>query len=168
MVREVGKPVGEATGEVARAISILDYYAQACFAAVGEQYPPSLGGLLFTQRMPHGVVAMITPWNFPLAIPLWKTAPALASGNAVLLKPSSEAPACAALLERILAPHVGEHVFRRRLRRRRRRPEPDRPRRRRLVHRLGRRRALGRGAGRAAGHPGAVRDGRPERRDRVR
>ena len=48
VVREVGKPVGEATGEVARAISILDYYAQACFAAVGEQYPPSLGGLLFT------------------------------------------------------------------------------------------------------------------------
>ena len=111
VVREVGKPVGEATGEVARAISILDYYAQACFAAVGEQYPPSLGGLLFTQRRPHGVVAMITPWNFPLAIPLWKTAPALACGNAVLLKPSSESPACAALLERILAPHVGEHVF---------------------------------------------------------
>ena len=111
VVREVGKPVGEATGEVARAISILDYYAQACFAAVGEQYPPSLGGLLFTQRGPHGVVAMITPWNFPLAIPLWKTAPALACGNAVLLKPSSESPACAALLERILAPHVGEHVF---------------------------------------------------------
>jgi alpha-ketoglutaric semialdehyde dehydrogenase len=111
VVREVGKPVGEATGEVARAISILDYYAQACFAAIGEQYPPSLGGLLFTRRMPHGVVGMITPWNFPLAIPLWKTAPALACGNAVLLKPSSEAPACAALLERVLAPHVGEHVF---------------------------------------------------------
>jgi alpha-ketoglutaric semialdehyde dehydrogenase len=111
VVREVGKPIGEATGEVARAISILDYYAQACFAAVGEQYPPSLGGLLFTRRMPHGVVAMITPWNFPLAIPMWKTAPALACGNAVLLKPSSEAPACGALLERILAPHVGDHVF---------------------------------------------------------
>lgn len=111
VVREVGKPAGEAAGEVTRAISILDYYAQACFTAVGEQYPPSLGGLLFTKRMPLGVVAMITPWNFPLAIPLWKTAPALACGNAVLLKPSSEAPTCAALLERILAPHVGEHVF---------------------------------------------------------
>src|SRR5262249_5819197 len=101
----------EANGEVTRAISILEYYAQACFAAVGDQYPTSLGGLLFTQRRPHGVVGLITPWNFPLAIPLWKAAPALASGNAVLLKPSSEAPACAALLERILAPHVGEHVF---------------------------------------------------------
>jgi alpha-ketoglutaric semialdehyde dehydrogenase len=111
VVREVGKPAVEAAGEVARAISILDYYAQACFAAIGDQYPPSLGGLLFTRRVPLGVAAVITPWNFPLAIPLWKTAPALACGNAVLLKPSSEAPACAGLLERILAPHLGEHVF---------------------------------------------------------
>ena len=112
VVSEVGKPVVEATGEVIRAISILEYYAQACFAAVGDQYPPSLGGLLFTQRRPHGVVGLITPWNFPLAIPLWKAAPALACGNAVLLKPSSEAPACAAMLEEIIVPKVGEDVFR--------------------------------------------------------
>jgi alpha-ketoglutaric semialdehyde dehydrogenase len=111
VVREVGKPVVEAKGEVTRAISILEYYAQACFAAVGNQYPPSLGGLLFTERRPHGAVGLITPWNFPLAIPLWKAAPALACGNAVLLKPSSEAPACAGLLEEIIAPHVGEAVF---------------------------------------------------------
>ena len=111
VVREVGKPAVEANGEVTRAISILEYYAQACFAAVGDQYPPSLGGLLFTQRRPHGVVGLITPWNFPLAIPLWKAAPALACGNAVLLKPSSEAPACAALLQEIIAPNVGEDVF---------------------------------------------------------
>jgi alpha-ketoglutaric semialdehyde dehydrogenase len=112
VVREVGKPAVEAKGEVARAISILEYYAQACFAAVGDQFPPSLGGLLFTERRPHGVVGLITPWNFPLAIPLWKAAPALAGGNAVLLKPSSEAPACAALLEEIIAPKVGEDLFR--------------------------------------------------------
>ena len=112
VVREVGKPVVEAHGEVTRAISILEYYAQACFAAVGDQFPPSLGGLLFTERRPHGVVGLITPWNFPLAISLWKAAPALACGNAVLLKPSSEAPACAALLEEIIAPKVGEDVFR--------------------------------------------------------
>jgi aldehyde dehydrogenase (NAD+) len=111
VVREVGKPAVEANGEVTRAISILEYYAQACFAAVGDQYPPSLGGLLFTQRRPHGVVGLITPWNFPLAIPLWKAAPALACGNAVLLKPSSEAPACATLLQEIIAPNVGEDVF---------------------------------------------------------
>ncbi len=111
VVREVGKPAVEANGEVARAISILEYYAQSCFAAVGDQYPPSLGGLLYTQRRPHGVVGLITPWNFPLAIPLWKAAPALCCGNAVVLKPSSEAPACAALLEEILAPNLGEDVF---------------------------------------------------------
>ncbi len=111
IVREVGKPAVEANGEVARAISILEYYAQACFAALGEQYPPSLGGLLYTQRRPHGVVGLITPWNFPLAIPLWKAAPALCCGNTVLLKPSSEAPACAAMLAEILAPSLGEDVF---------------------------------------------------------
>lgn len=111
VVREVGKPQVEAAGEVARSISILDYYAQACFLAIGDQYPPSLGGLLFSRRVPHGVVAMVTPWNFPLAIPLWKTAPALACGNAVVLKPSSEAPACAALLHELLAAHLGENVF---------------------------------------------------------
>ena len=111
VVREVGKPAVEANGEVARAISILEYYAQACFAAVGDQYPPSLGGLLYTQRRPHGVVGLITPWNFPLAIPLWKAAPALCCGNAVLLKPSSEAPACAAMLEEVLAANLGEDVF---------------------------------------------------------
>ena len=103
VVREVGKPVAEATGEVARAISILEYYAQACFAAIGSQYPPSLGGLLFSQRRPIGVAALITPWNFPLAIPLWKSAPALAAGNSVVLKPSPYAPACAELLAKIFS-----------------------------------------------------------------
>ena len=102
-MREVGKPVAEATGEVARAISILEYYAQACFAAIGSQYPPSLGGLLFSQRRPIGVAALITPWNFPLAIPLWKSAPALAAGNSVVLKPSPYAPACAELLAKIFS-----------------------------------------------------------------
>jgi acyl-CoA reductase-like NAD-dependent aldehyde dehydrogenase len=111
VVREVGKPVGEAAGEVARGISILDYYAQSCFAAVGEHYPPSLGGLLFSRRSPHGVAALITPWNFPLAIPLWKAAPALAGGNGVVLKPTPDAPACAELLERIFNAHLPEHLF---------------------------------------------------------
>jgi acyl-CoA reductase-like NAD-dependent aldehyde dehydrogenase len=111
VVQEVGKPAGEAAGEVARAISIIEYYAQACFAAIGEQFPPSLGGLLFTQRIPHGVAALITPWNFPLAIPLWKAAPALASGNGVVLKPSSDSPACGELLERVFSAHLPEHLF---------------------------------------------------------
>jgi alpha-ketoglutaric semialdehyde dehydrogenase len=103
VVREVGKPTGEAAGEVARAIAILDYYAQACLAPTGEQFPPSVGGLLYAERRPHGVAGLITPWNFPLAIPLWKAAPALAAGNAVVHKPSPEASACAELLRSLFA-----------------------------------------------------------------
>lgn len=95
VVREVGKPVGEARGEVARAISILDFYAQQSFAPLGSVMPPSLPGMLWTERRPHGVAGLVTPWNFPLAIPLWKAAPALAAGNAVLLKPAPEALATA-------------------------------------------------------------------------
>jgi len=110
-VREVGKPIGEAGGEVHRAISILEYYAQAAFAAVGAQLPPSLPGLLYSERRPHGVAGLITPWNFPLAIPLWKAAPALAAGNAVVLKPSPDAASCAALLAEILAPSLPESLF---------------------------------------------------------
>lgn len=102
VVNEVGKPVSEATGEVARAVAILDFYAQACFATTGDVLPPSAGGLLLSRRRPYGVAGLITPWNFPLAIPLWKAAPALAAGNAVIIKPSPDASACAALLAEIL------------------------------------------------------------------
>ncbi|MFJ5234046.1 aldehyde dehydrogenase family protein [Kitasatospora sp. NPDC088391] len=96
VVREVGKPVTEARGEVARTVAIWRYYAQAPFAASGEVHEPAAGqGLLLTRRRPYGVAGLITPWNFPLAIPTWKAAPALAVGNAVVLKPSSEAVAVA-------------------------------------------------------------------------
>ncbi|MDR3033159.1 MAG: aldehyde dehydrogenase family protein, partial [Kitasatospora sp.] len=95
-VREVGKPVAEARGEVARTVAIWRYYAQAPFAPAGEVHEPAAGpGLLLTRRRPYGVAGLITPWNVPLAIPTWKAAPALAVGNAVVLKPSSEAVACA-------------------------------------------------------------------------
>jgi aldehyde dehydrogenase (NAD+) len=89
MVREVGKPAGEARGEVARSVAILRYYAQQVFDPIGQLLQPSLAGL-------------ITPWNFPLAIPLWKAAPALAYGNAVLLKPAPEATGCALRLAELL------------------------------------------------------------------
>jgi alpha-ketoglutaric semialdehyde dehydrogenase len=111
VVREVGKPVGEAKGEVGRAVSILEFYAQAAFAAVGSIYPPSLAGLLYTERRPHGVAGLITPWNFPFAIPLWKAAPALVAGNAVMLKPSPDATACASLLGEIAQRHLPVEVF---------------------------------------------------------
>lgn len=103
MVRETGKPVVEARGEVARGVAILRYYAQQVFDPVGALHHPSLAGLLYTVRRPIGVAGLITPWNFPLAIPLWKAAPALAFGNAVVLKPAPEATATALRLAELLA-----------------------------------------------------------------
>ncbi|MEV7008975.1 aldehyde dehydrogenase family protein [Streptosporangium sp. NPDC051022] len=102
VVREVGKPVTEARGEVARSVSILRYYAQQVFDPVGAVHEPSGAGLLFTRRRPLGVAGLITPWNFPLAIPLWKAAPALAFGNTVVLKPAPQALACALRLAELL------------------------------------------------------------------
>jgi aldehyde dehydrogenase (NAD+) len=111
MVREVGKPAGEARGEVARSVAILRYYAQQVFDPVGALHAPSLQGLLYSVRRPRGIAGLITPWNFPLAIPLWKAAPALAFGNAVLLKPAPEATASALRLAEILAPHLPDGLL---------------------------------------------------------
>src|SRR5690606_38016184 len=91
IVREVGKPIGEARGEVQRCMAILRYYAGEAVREAGEVIPAQGEGMLqFTLREPLGVVALITPWNFPLAIPLWKAAPALAFGNTVVLKPAEQ------------------------------------------------------------------------------
>ncbi|MFE5581969.1 aldehyde dehydrogenase family protein [Kitasatospora sp. NPDC056531] len=96
IVREVGKPLAEARGEVARTAAIWRYYAQASYAPSGEVHETAAGpGLLFTRRRPYGVAGLIAPWNFPLAIPSWKAAPALAVGNTAVLKPAPEATACA-------------------------------------------------------------------------
>lgn len=111
VVREVGKPLTEARGEVARGVSILRYYAQASFMPKGDVFPPSAGVMLWSERRPHGVVGLITPWNFPVAIPLWKAAPALSAGNAVVMKPSQDAIACAQFLEDVLAPHLPAGLF---------------------------------------------------------
>src|SRR4029434_9005366 len=89
MAREVGKPIGEARGEVARCVAILRYYAGEAVREVGEVIPAQApGALQFTLREPLGVVALITPWNFPVAIPLWKAARALAFGTTGVLKPA--------------------------------------------------------------------------------
>ncbi|MFF7249893.1 aldehyde dehydrogenase family protein [Embleya sp. NPDC008237] len=99
VVREVGKPLTEARGEVARTCAIWRYYAQAPYAPTRAVHETAVvEGLLLTRRRPHGVAGLITPWNFPLAIPTWKAAPALAVGNTVVLKPAAEATACALLL----------------------------------------------------------------------
>lgn len=103
IVREVGKPRREAAAEVARGVGILRFYAQSCLDPFGETLPGATrGSLILTMRRPHGVAGLITPWNFPLAIPLWKAAPALACGNSVLWKPSSAALGVAMQLARVL------------------------------------------------------------------
>ncbi|GAA3748398.1 aldehyde dehydrogenase family protein [Streptomyces tremellae] len=111
IVREVGKPRSEARGEVLRARSIVEYYAQATLLRTGDVFPPSGSGMLYTEHRPHGVAGLITPWNFPAAIPLWKSLPALAAGNAVLLKPATPAMACARLLESVLRPALPADLF---------------------------------------------------------
>ena len=104
VVREVGKPLGEARAEIGRGVAILRYFAQQALHPEGEVYPPADGvSLLHTRRRPHGVVALITPWNFPVAIPLWKAAPALAFGNTVLLKPAPQSSAVALRLAELFA-----------------------------------------------------------------
>jgi acyl-CoA reductase-like NAD-dependent aldehyde dehydrogenase len=99
IAREVGKPIAEARGETTRCIVILRFYAGEAVRSIGEVIPAQAEGVLqFTLREPLGVVALITPWNFPAAIPLWKAAPALAFGNTVVLKPSEHAAHIATLL----------------------------------------------------------------------
>jgi aldehyde dehydrogenase (NAD+) len=111
--REVGKPIVEARGEAARTAAILRYHAQAALDPDGETYPPADGrSLLMTRRRPRGVVGLITPWNFPLAIPAWKLAPALAHGNACVWKPSPLSPACAEALRECLEPELPADVVR--------------------------------------------------------
>jgi aldehyde dehydrogenase (NAD+) len=84
---------------VARCVAILRYYAGEAVREIGSVIPSQLpGALQFTMREPLGVVALITPWNFPLAIPLWKAAPALAFGNTVVLKPAETSSHMATLL----------------------------------------------------------------------
>lgn len=112
VVREVGKPVSEARAEVARGVSILRYYAQLALLPDGETLPAAdPRALLMSRHRPVGVAALLTPWNFPVAIPLWKAAPSLAYGNTTVLKPSSAAAGTALLLREILAPRLPQDVF---------------------------------------------------------
>jgi alpha-ketoglutaric semialdehyde dehydrogenase len=93
MTIEMGKPLREARGEAGRAAQILRFAASEAFRSVGEHFEQAAtGAQVSTRRRPVGVVALITPWNFPIAIPAWKLAPALIYGNTVVLKLAYEAP----------------------------------------------------------------------------
>jgi alpha-ketoglutaric semialdehyde dehydrogenase len=93
LAREEGKTLAEAVGETRRAAAILRYYAGQTLEPDGETYPShSPLTFLYARREPLGVVTAITPWNFPIAIPAWKIAPAIAFGNTVVWKPAEIVP----------------------------------------------------------------------------
>lgn len=93
MCREEGKPISEALGEVQKGANILEYYDGSGMRLKGESaYSELPDRYIYTRRNPLGVVSVITPWNFPWAIPCWKIAPALVAGNAVVFKPASNTP----------------------------------------------------------------------------
>jgi acyl-CoA reductase-like NAD-dependent aldehyde dehydrogenase len=99
MTLEMGKTLTEAKGETARGVAILRYYAGEGMRKIGDVIPATdSDAFMFTTRVPLGVVGAITPWNFPVAIPIWKLAPALIYGNAVVWKPASETAVTAALV----------------------------------------------------------------------
>lgn len=103
MTREMGKPLREARLEAARAATILRFFSGEGWRAVGEVFEQSAtGAMVYTRRRPLGVVGLITPWNFPAAIPAWKLAPALAYGNTVVLKLAQDAPLTGLHLARAL------------------------------------------------------------------
>jgi aldehyde dehydrogenase (NAD+) len=94
--REVGKIAVEAGGDVQEAVDMANFVAGQGRSAFGDTVPSELSQkMAWTTRIPIGVIGMITPWNFPIAIPSWKCFPALLAGNGIVMKPSEFAPACA-------------------------------------------------------------------------
>lgn len=126
LTREEGKTLPEGIGEVRRAAQIFRFFAGEALREVGEMYAsPRAQESIWVERRPRGVVAAITPWNFPIAIPAWKLAPALVYGNTVVWKPASNVPLLAVrltqaleagglpngVLSLVMGPgHVGEHL----------------------------------------------------------
>ena len=98
--RNVGKPIGDARGEVGMVVDVFNYYSGAPERLLGSTIPVA-GGVDMTFREPLGVVALIVPWNFPIAITSWKLGPALAAGNTVVLKPAGLTPLTAIELGRL-------------------------------------------------------------------
>ena len=102
VTREMGKVISEGLGDVQESIDMIEYVAGEGRRMQGETVPSELPDkFCMTIRQPVGVVGLITPWNFPTAIPCWKLAPALLGGNTILFKPSSLTPLCAARLVEI-------------------------------------------------------------------
>ena len=117
LTREEGKTIAESRGEIQRAINVVEFFAGEARRITGETIPSELpNNFCYTLKQPVGPVAIITPWNFPIAIPIWKMAPALVSGNTVVFKPATLTPLTAALIVEIfdecgLPPGVLNLVF---------------------------------------------------------
>ena len=113
LAREEGKTLPEAVGEVMRAAQIFDFFSGEVLRLAGEKIASTRPGLdVEVTREPVGVVGIITPWNFPIAIPAWKIAPALAYGNTIVFKPADLVPGSAWALSDIIArAGVPEGVF---------------------------------------------------------
>jgi aldehyde dehydrogenase (NAD+) len=99
MTREEGKILKEARGEVNKGISLLEYYGGAGFRLNGQTIPSEIANCFtYTIRRPLGIAGIISPWNFPWAIPCWKIAPAIVAGNTVVFKPAELTPLTALIL----------------------------------------------------------------------
>ncbi|MFL6208876.1 MAG: aldehyde dehydrogenase family protein [Pyrinomonadaceae bacterium] len=104
LTREEGKTLGEARGELQRSINVAEFCAGEARRMNGETIMSELpANFAYTIKEPHGVVACITPWNFPVAIPIWKIAPALVAGNTVVFKPATITPATAVRITELFA-----------------------------------------------------------------
>ena len=102
LTREEGKTIAESRGEIQRAINVVEFFAGEARRITGETIPSELpNNFCYTVKQPMGPVGIITPWNFPVAIPIWKMAPALVSGNPVVFKPATLTPLTATLLVEI-------------------------------------------------------------------
>jgi aldehyde dehydrogenase (NAD+) len=103
LTQEEGKSFSDASGEVQRAINCMEFSAGEGRRMFGQTIPSELpNNFIYTRRVPLGVVGLITPWNFPLAIPVWKAAAALVCGNTIVHKPASITPWCAKILAEVL------------------------------------------------------------------
>jgi acyl-CoA reductase-like NAD-dependent aldehyde dehydrogenase len=117
LTREEGKTITESRGEVQRAINVVEFFAGEARRITGETIPSELpNNFCYTLKQPVGPVGIITPWNFPIAIPIWKMAPALVAGNTVVFKPATLTPLTASLIVEIfdecgLPPGVLNLVF---------------------------------------------------------
>ena len=110
--RNVGKPIRDSRDEVGLAANCFEYYGGATNKIAGQTIPGAAPGVLMTLREPVGVCGIIVPWNFPVAITAWKSAPALAMGNTVVLKPAEQTPLTALrLAELALEAGFPEGVF---------------------------------------------------------